>query len=45
MDIGGRPGIRLENGEIVNIDNYMPIGQSGTLIWIQGDVENISREI
>ena len=45
MDIGGRPGMRLESGEIVNIDNYMPIGESGTLVWIQGDVDEIEREV
>ena len=45
MDIGGRPGMCLESGDIVNIDTNLPIGESGTLIWIQGDVDEINREI
>jgi hypothetical protein len=45
MDIGGRPGMRLESGEIVNIDPYLPLGESGTLIWIQGDVDEVEREV
>ena len=45
MDIGGRPGMRLESGEIVNVDPYLPIGESGTLLWILGDVNEVDREI
>ena len=45
MDVGGRPGICLESGEIVNIDPYLPLGESGTLIWIQGDVDKVEREV
>ena len=45
MDIGGRPSMRLESEEIVNIDSYLPSGESGTLIWIQGDVDKVEREV
>ena len=44
-DIGGQAVILKEDGETDDLFKFLPHGESGTLIWIQGDVERPSREI
>ena len=45
MDIGGQASIMKEDGDTEDLFKYLPHGESGTLIWIRGDVESITREI
>ena len=44
-DVGGQPVIMKEDGESDDLYKYLPHGESGTLIWIRGDVEKITRGI
>lgn len=44
-DIGGQAVILKEDGETDDLFKYLPHGESGTLIWIQGDVERPTTEV
>ena len=46
VDLAGRVGISLEGENLMeNLDNLLPIGETGTLIWIQGDDKKDKRGI
>lgn len=45
MDIGGQASIMKEDGDTEDLFKFLPHGESGTLLWIRGDVEKIEREV
>lgn len=46
IELAGRVGISLEGEYMVeNLDNLLPTGETGTLIWIQDDSRKHKEEI
>ena len=46
IDLAGRLGISLEGENFMeNLDNLLPTGETGTLIWIQDDDRKDSTKI
>ena len=46
IELAGRIGISLEGEYMVeNLDNLLPTGETGTLIWIQDDSRKHKEEI
>ncbi len=46
IDLAGRVGISLEGENLMeNIDNLLPVGETGTLIWIQDDSGKNKKDV
>lgn len=46
IDLAGRAGISLEGENFMeNLDNLLPLGETGTLIWIQSNGRDNKEEI
>jgi len=46
IDLAGRVGISLKDENFIeNLDNLLPMGESGTLIWIQHESEQDKRKV
>jgi hypothetical protein len=46
IDLAGRTGISLEGENFMeNLDNLLPIGETGTLLWIQSNGRDDKEQI
>lgn len=45
MTVAGRNSMLMVDGSVVEIDNLLPVGETGKLIWIQEDVRPPKKRI
>jgi len=45
IDMGGRLGISIHDGNVLELDTLIPGGQTGKLIWIQENVGKNKKRV